>query len=118
MRSKRMMTFLCFAMFSIVAVLAKDLKTVTLHAPQMVCQNCEKKVKDNIRFEKGVKEIVTNVENHTVTITYDADKTTVDNLIKGFKKINYDVTCDAQSAQECCTKAAGDKKEAGCCQKK
>ncbi len=69
---------------------AKDIKTVVLTTvPQMHCENCEKRIKDNIRFEKGVKKIVTDVEHQTVTITYDADKTTVENIIKGFEKIKY-----------------------------
>lgn len=69
---------------------AKDIKTVVLTTvPQMHCENCEKRIKENIRFEKGIKKIVTDVEHQTVTITYDADKTTVENIIKGFEKINY-----------------------------
>ena len=69
---------------------AKDIKTVVLTTdPQMHCESCEKRIKENIRFEKGVKKIVTDVEHQTVTITYDADKTTVENIIKGFEKIKY-----------------------------
>ena len=69
---------------------AKDIKTVVLTTdPQMHCESCEKRIKDNIRFEKGIKKIVTDVEHQTVTITYDADKTTVENIIKGFEKIKY-----------------------------
>lgn len=70
---------------------AKDIKTVVLTTnPQMHCEGCEKRIKENIRFEKGIKKIVTDVEHQTVTITYDADKTTVEDIIKGFEKINYD----------------------------
>ena len=69
---------------------AKDIKTVVLTTePPMHCEGCEKRIKENIRFEKGIKKIVTDVEHQTVTITYDADKTTVENIIKGFEKINY-----------------------------
>ena len=69
---------------------AKDIKTVVLTTePQMHCESCEKRIKENIRFEKGIKKIVTDVEHQTVTITYDADKTTVENIIKGFEKIKY-----------------------------
>ena len=69
----------------------KDIKTVMLKTlPEMHCANCEKKIKDNIRFEKGVKSIKTNLKEKTVTIEYDADKTNVQNIIKGFKKIKYE----------------------------
>ena len=84
------LSFIIFALSFSVALLAKDIKTVVLTTqPEMHCQNCEKKIKNNIRFEKGIKKIVTDVEHQTVTITYDADKTTVENIIKGFEKIKY-----------------------------
>ncbi len=64
--------------------MAKDIKTVMLTTnPEMHCNNCEKKIKENIRFEKGIKSIKTNLKDKTVTIEYDADKTTIDNIIKG-----------------------------------
>lgn len=44
-------------------------------SPQMHCENCENKIKGNLRFEKGVKKIVTDIDSQTVTVTYDADKT-------------------------------------------
>ena len=78
-------------MLTATAALAKDIKTVVLTTnPEMHCNNCEKKIKSNLRFEKGVKVIETDLRTKTVTIEYDADKTTVDNIIKGFKKIKYE----------------------------
>ena len=69
---------------------AKDIQTVVVTTtPQMHCENCEKRIKNNLRFEKGVKKIETNIEKQTVTITYDADKTTVEQLLKGFEKFDY-----------------------------
>lgn len=78
-------------MLTATAALAKDIKTVVLTTnPEMHCENCEKKIKGSLRFEKGIKNIITNLNSKTVTIEYDADKTTVDNIIKGFKKIKYE----------------------------
>ena len=66
---------------------AKDIKIVVLNTdPQMHCANCESKIKNNIRFEKG------NLADKTVTIKYDADKTTVEKIIAGFAKIHYTAT--------------------------
>ena len=77
------------ALVTIVA-LAKDIQTVVVTTmPQMHCENCENRIKNNLRFEKGVKKIETNIEKQTVTITYDADKTTVEQLLKGFEKFKY-----------------------------
>ena len=92
MRTKALLLALAFAS----VCMAKDIKTVMLTTnPEMHCNNCEKKIKENIRFEKGIKSIKTNLKDKTVTIEYDADKTTadkttIDNIIKGFKKIKYE----------------------------
>ena len=69
---------------------AKDFKTVVFTTnPQMHCQSCEAKIKGNIRFEKGVKEIKTDVEAQKVFITFDPKKTTEEKLQKAFEKFGY-----------------------------
>lgn len=69
---------------------AKDIKTMTVTTtPQMHCPNCENKIKNNIRFVKGVKLIETSIPNQTVSIKYDADKTSVEKINKAFDKIGY-----------------------------
>lgn len=96
---KRMISTL--AALAIVAGIAtaKNLKTVVFApSPQMTCENCENTIKKNIRFEKGVKNIKTDLESNTVTVTYDADKTNVGNLQKGFEKIDYTATVKAEKA--------------------
>ena len=45
-----------------------------------------------MRFEKGVKRVDTDLKTKQVTITYDADKTTPDQLLKGMQKIGYKAT--------------------------
>ena len=83
--------FMAAMLLSAASLMAKDIKTIVLTTtPQMHCNNCEEKIKKNIRFEKGVKAIETNVAEQTVKITYDADKTTPEKLQKGFKKIGYE----------------------------
>ena len=70
---------------------AKDIKTVVMTTtPQMHCESCENKIKGNLRFEKGVKKIETSIPDQTVTIEYDADKTSVEKLIEAFKKFGYE----------------------------
>jgi len=69
---------------------AKDIKTVIFTTtPQMHCANCEAKVKNNLRFVKGIKEIKTNAETQKVYITYDPKKTTEEQLQKSFTKFGY-----------------------------
>ena len=99
---KKMMTVLAMLVFAI-GMFAKDIKTVVFTTlPQMHCENCENKIKGNLRFEKGVKEITTNIPEQKVTVKYDAAKTTPEKLIKGFAKIGYEATI----VTDCCKKKA------------
>ena len=85
--------FLLLALVVAGVCCAKDIKTVVLRTnPEMRCTGCEKKIKDYIRFEKGIKSIKTNLDDKTITIEYDADITNVENIIEGFRKINYEAT--------------------------
>ena len=69
---------------------AADTLVVTIQ-PQMHCQNCEKKIKSNIRFVKGTKKIETSVEDQKVTIVYDNKKAKYDDYVAAFKKIGYEI---------------------------
>lgn len=72
---------------------AKDVKEVVFTTnPPLSCSNCENTIKKNLRFEKGVMNIETNIPDQRVTVKYDADKTDVAKLEQGFAKINYKVT--------------------------
>ena len=74
-----------------ITVQAKDIKTVIFTTqPQMHCASCEKKIKGNLRYEKGVKRIDTSVEQQKVTVKYDADKISAEKLQEAFKKFGYE----------------------------
>ena len=89
MKVKRMMVAFAMILSGLTAVMAKDIRTAVFKVSQMHCENCERKVKNNIKFEKGVKEFSTDLKTKTVSITYDADKTNVDKLKAGFEQFNY-----------------------------
>lgn len=75
----------------LMAVGGKELRQLVLTpSPVMHCQNCEDKIKGNMRFEKGVVKIETDREKQTVTITYDPRKTDVPTLQAAMKKIGRD----------------------------
>ena len=61
-------------------------QTVVLHC-DLHCQGCCDKIMKNIAFEKGVKDIVCDLDTKTVTVTFDANKTDVPTLLKAFDKI-------------------------------
>lgn len=89
---KKILTLLAATMMC-TATFAKDLKVLVVKTnPEMHCNNCEMKIKNNIRFTSGVKKIDTNLETKLVSVTYDADKTGQKALIAAFKKIGYDAT--------------------------
>lgn len=68
----------------------KNIQTVVFTTtPQMHCEACENKIKGNLRFEKGIKAIQTNVAEQTVTVRFDADKTTFEKLRQSFEKFGY-----------------------------
>lgn len=61
-----------------ISLVFREIKTVFFTTtPQMHCAACENKIKSNHRFEKGIKNIETSVPNQTVTVKYNADKTTI-----------------------------------------
>lgn len=69
----------------------KDLRVLVITpTPQMHCESCENKIKKNLRFEKGVAKIETDLKEQTVTVTYDGAKTTKENIQTALKKIGYD----------------------------
>ncbi|NDV82625.1 heavy-metal-associated domain-containing protein [Bacteroides sp. 51] len=100
MMSKKLITLLAVLFLSIGTALAKDFRTVVFKVEQMMCQNCEKKVKDNIKFEKGMKKFTTDLKAKTVTITYDAEKTNIEQLKAGFKKFKYEAVVVEDKKEE------------------
>lgn len=88
-------------MLTAVFGMAKDIKTVVVTTqPEMHCASCETKIKGNLRFEKGVKQIECDIPQQRVTITFDADKTTPENIIQSFGKFGYKATELKQEQKE------------------
>ena len=55
------------------------------------CDNCRKKIEKNIAWEKGVKDLEVNLEQKTVKILYDPQKTDREKLRKAIEKLGYTV---------------------------
>ena len=88
---KKLLALTFLSIFS-VSAFAKDIQElVVTTTPPMSCQNCENRIKGNLRFEKGVKKIETNLSEQRVVVTYDADKTSPEAIEKGFEKIGYHI---------------------------
>ena len=65
----------------------RPLSSLLLHRCTVL--TVRQKVKNNLRFAKGVKEIKTSVEEQKVYVTYDAQKTNEEKLQKAFEKFGY-----------------------------
>lgn len=90
MKKNLLVAFMLMLAGNSFAQTATDTLVVTTQ-PQMHCQNCEKKIKSNIRFVKGTKRIDTSVKDQKVTIVYDARKAKYDDYVEAFKKIGYEI---------------------------
>ena len=69
------------------AAQAKQNKQTVVLTCDLHCQGCCDKVMKNIAFEKGVKDLVCNLKEKTVTVTFDANKTDVPTILAAFEKI-------------------------------
>lgn len=88
---KRTLTFIAATLLCVATAIAKDLKMLVVKTiPEIHCNNCEQKIKNNIRFTTGVKRIETSLETKQAAITYDADKTNAKAIQAAFKKIGFD----------------------------
>lgn len=90
MKKYLLMAWLLATAGNMLAKAPVDTLTVTT-LPQMHCQNCENKIKSNIRFVKGTKKIETSVDDQRVTIIYDGKKAKYEDYVAAFRKIGYEI---------------------------
>ena len=91
---KKLFLLMALAITSVSASAQKTNASDTLQVtttPQMHCANCEKKIKSNIRFVKGVKKIETSIPGQKVTIVYEPSKSNFNDFVKAFQKIGYKI---------------------------
>ena len=55
-----------------------------------VCGSCKNRIEKNLAFEKGVTNVVLDLETKIVTITYKPSKTNPEKLRTAISKIGYD----------------------------
>lgn len=81
---------LLLMLLSVVAISAKDIKTVILTTtPQMKCEKCENHIKETLRFVKGVKDVQPSHETQKIVIVYDADKTKLEKIQQELEKLGF-----------------------------
>ena len=85
---KKVISFLVMMVVAI-AVFAADRNVAVFTLDHQMSQMCEKKIKTNLRYEKGVSNIDVSLKENTITITYSPEKTNGTSLLKAFKKIGF-----------------------------
>lgn len=93
-------------LFTSVMVFAKSDNVVEVFTlDHQMSSMCEKKIKENLRFEKGISKIEVSLKENTITITYDPKKTDTEKIIEGFRKIGFNaIICspsECTDTQEC-----------------
>ena len=69
-----------------------EIREVTFNV-HLHCNNCVKKVQENIAFEKGVKDLKVSLADQTVMIKYDSSKTSEQTLKAAIESLGYKVGC-------------------------
>ncbi|MBP3550628.1 MAG: cation transporter [Alistipes sp.] len=93
---KIMMILAALAMVAGVATAApkqkaeKKIATVVF-TTDLDCHHCAQKIRDNISYEKGIKDVQVDVPTKTVTVKFDEAKNSVELLTKAFESIKVKV---------------------------
>lgn len=83
-----------FLLFIITCTLswAKPARQTVVFDVDLHCRGCVTKIEKNISFEPGVKDLICNLEQKTVTVVFDPAKTSIEKLQQAFAKINKPAT--------------------------
>lgn len=87
MNMKRIISLTLTLLLS-VCLMAADKRQTVIFDVDIHCQGCITKIEKNIAFERGVKDLVCNLDEKTVTVTFDPSKTDINRLKAAFAKIN------------------------------
>ena len=85
---KKILTVLVMFMLAIMAF-ASDKTTTVFTLDHQMSTSCETKIKNNLRYEKGVSAIDVSLKDNTIKVTYAPEKTDAEKLLKAFKKIGF-----------------------------
>ena len=76
-----------------------EIKEVTFKA-HIHCENCVKKIRENISFEKGVKDLHICMEDQIVFFKYDASKTNEEILKNAIIKLGVPVNGKSEAGHQ------------------
>ena len=124
-----MRKILIFALLLSAAAAMAAKKTVEVFTlDHQMSEMCQKKITENLRFEKGISRIDVSLKENTITITYDAEKTGTEKILAAFRKIGFNAAvvkggkpesgacCSKEAAAQSCCKQH--EQPSACCKKK
>ena len=65
--------------------------TTVVFTTDIDCSGCAQKVYNSIPYEKGIKDVVVNVQKKTVLVKFDEAKNNIESLTKAFESIKVKV---------------------------
>lgn len=80
-----LMSLLTIGVFA--APAAKDTVVLKVH---MHCKDCENKIFEQLRFEKGARQIKTDLVGQRVRVIFNPNKNTIEGFQKSLEKIGYE----------------------------
>lgn len=83
--------FCLLGLFNLKAQEQKAVKdTEVAFSVAMHCENCAAKVKKQLAYTKGVKDVIVSLEKQEVIVKYRSDKTDTGKLITSLSEIGYE----------------------------
>ena len=65
--------------------------TETIHVPEIHCDHCKSSIEGALQPLSGVREASVDIDARTVTVDYDAEVTSRDDLVAAIEDQGYDV---------------------------
>lgn len=84
---KRIVFFIAVVLLSLITWAKSPRQTVVFDV-DIHCQGCIAKIEKNIAFERGVKDLECSLDDKTVTVVFDPEKTDIPKLQAAFSRIN------------------------------
>lgn len=89
---KRLLLPICLLALACVFISSTDKpeRRKVVYSSNVDCESCQKKVMENIAFEKGVKDVSVDIEKETVSIVFDESKTDTLKLSRAIRRLGYE----------------------------
>lgn len=71
------------------SAMAQQTKTIQWHIEDMHCGNCARRISTALEHLTGVDSLDFNLDKHTFTVKYDANKTNRDNIRQAINSLGY-----------------------------